>query len=164
MGWDNKAAAKPRFSKQTATALLLAGLATGAWALPPVANPDAMTVGTGGTVSVLSGGATSVLANDNDPEADPLTAVLLTAPSFGTLTLNPNGTFSYTHNGSINLNDSFTYRANDGTSFSNVVTVLINPPAPAPAAPRPVPVDNPWGLAALAAALAGLRLARRSSR
>ena len=40
-------------------------------------------------------------------------------------TLNANGSFSYTHNGSETTTDSFTYKANDGTSDSNVVTVTI---------------------------------------
>ena len=46
-------------------------------------------------------------------------------PVNGSLTLNANGTFSYTHNGSETTTDSFTYRANDGTANSLVTTVLI---------------------------------------
>jgi VCBS repeat-containing protein len=40
--------------------------------------------------------ANSVLTNDTDIDANPLTAVLVTGPSWGTLTLNANGTFTYT--------------------------------------------------------------------
>ena len=40
--------------------------------------------------------APGVLANDTDPDGDPLTAVLVTGPSHGTLTLNANGSFTYT--------------------------------------------------------------------
>lgn len=91
----------------------------------PVALADSLTVARGGTATVLSGGATSVLANDSDADGDPLTAILVTGPANGTLTLNANGTFSYTHNGSTTTSDSFTYKANDGTVDSNVTTVTI---------------------------------------
>src|SRR5262249_39659804 len=37
-----------------------------------------------------------VLLNDFDPDGDPLTAVLATGPSHGQLTLNTNGSFTYT--------------------------------------------------------------------
>src|SRR5690606_25969199 len=56
---------------------------------------------------------------------DTLTAILVTGPTNGTLTLNANGTFSYTHNGSETTSDSFTYKVNDGTVDGNTVTVTI---------------------------------------
>ena len=40
--------------------------------------------------------APGVLGNDTDVEGTPLTAVLVTGPAHGTLTLNPNGSFTYT--------------------------------------------------------------------
>lgn len=91
----------------------------------PVAVADNATVARGGTATTLTGGATSVLANDSDADGDPLTAILVTGPANGTLTLNANGTFSYTHNGSPTTSDSFTYKANDGTVGGNVATVTI---------------------------------------
>ncbi|MES2240985.1 MAG: Ig-like domain-containing protein, partial [Bacteroidota bacterium] len=91
----------------------------------PVAITDAITVAGGGTATTLTGGATSVLANDTDAENNSLTAVLVTGPTNGSLTLNANGTFSYVHNGSATTSDSFTYKANDGTTNSNTVTVNI---------------------------------------
>jgi VCBS repeat-containing protein len=48
---------------------------------------------------------------------------LVTNVTNGTLTLNANGTFSYVHNDSETTTDSFTHKANDGTSYSNVVTL-----------------------------------------
>lgn len=92
----------------------------------PVAVADSIQVNEGGTATVLVSGATSVLANDSDAENDSLSAVLVSGPTNGTLTLNANGTFSYTHNGSETTTDSFTYRANDGTVNGNIVTVTIN--------------------------------------
>ena len=69
--------------------------------------------------------ANSVLTNDTDVDANPLTAALVTGPAQGTLTLNANGTFTYTPAANYNGSDSFTYHANDGTVNSNIATVTI---------------------------------------
>jgi VCBS repeat-containing protein len=66
-----------------------------------------------------------VLNNDNDPNGDPLTAVLVGGPANGTLTLNPDGTFTYTPKAGWVGIDTFTYKANDGEADSNVATVSI---------------------------------------
>lgn len=68
---------------------------------------------------------TNVLANDRDPEGNPLTAVLVSRPANGTLTLNANGTFTYKPNAGFTGTDRFTYRASDGTATSNLATVTI---------------------------------------
>jgi VCBS repeat-containing protein len=91
----------------------------------PIAVPDQIFVLKGGLTRTLVGGLTSVLTNDTDAENNTLTASLVTNVTNGTLTLNANGTFSYVHNDSETTTDSFTYKANDGTSYSNVVTVAI---------------------------------------
>ncbi|GAA4369483.1 Ig-like domain-containing protein [Nocardioides caricicola] len=105
----------------------------------PTAQSNSLTLLEGGTATTLTGGATSVLANDTDAENDVLTAVLVTGPTHGSLTLNANGTFSYTHNGSETTTDSFTYRANDGTVSSNTATVTITV---TPVNDAPVAVDD----------------------
>jgi VCBS repeat-containing protein len=92
----------------------------------PVGTADSMTVAKGTAQTVLDSGATSVLSNDTDAEGDPLTAVLVTGPVNGLLTLNANGTFTYTHNNSATTTDSFTYKVNDGQRDSAPVTVSIN--------------------------------------
>ena len=70
--------------------------------------------------------APGVLANDTDVDGDPLTAVSwLTGPANGTLTLNADGSFTYTPDADFNGTDSFTYRANDGTADGNTATVTI---------------------------------------
>ncbi len=92
---------------------------------PPVSVSDAIVVAEGAVATVLAGGATSVLANDTDPDGNPLVAVLVTGPANGSLTLNGNGTFSYIHNGSETVSDSFAYRASDGLAMGNVVNVSI---------------------------------------
>jgi|GEM_PF-5415064 len=69
--------------------------------------------------------APGVLANDTDPDGDPLAAVKDSDPANGTLTLNADGSFTYTPNALFVGIDSFTYHANDGALASNVVTVNI---------------------------------------
>lgn len=88
----------------------------------PVANPDSYSVGEGGTLNTEN-----VLDNDTDPDGPAaLTAQLMTNPSYGTLSFNPNGTFTYVHGGGEESNDSFTYRASDGQVYSEIVTVSIS--------------------------------------
>jgi choice-of-anchor B domain-containing protein len=103
---------------------------------PPVAVVDALSVDKGSTATTLTGGAASVLTNDTDAENDALTAALASGPSSGSLTLNPDGSFSYTHDGSGTVSDSFSYRASDGSTASNLVSVTITV-SPVNAAPVP---------------------------
>ena len=90
---------------------------------PPVAADDAYSVTANQTLNVPAAG---VLANDTDAEGDPLTAAMVDAPQHGTLTLNADGSFSYTPAAGYVGADSFTYHANDGTSDSNLATVSIS--------------------------------------
>lgn len=91
-----------------------------------VANDDSYTVDERGSLNIAAPG---VLENDVDPEGDPLTAMILDMPANGVVTLNVDGSFSYTHDGSETTSDSFTYRANDGTGNTATATVdiAINP-------------------------------------
>ena len=67
-----------------------------------------------------------MLDNDSDIEGDELTAVLVSSPSnAASFSLGSDGHFTYTHDGSGPSSDTFRYKANDGTSDSNVVTVTI---------------------------------------
>ena len=88
----------------------------------PVAVADTYSTAQTTTLSVATPG---VLANDTDAESNPLTAVLNTTVGHGTLTLNANGSFSYTPTAAYTGPDSFTYHANDGSLNSNVVTVSL---------------------------------------
>lgn len=89
----------------------------------PVANGDDYSTTSGSTLNI---GAPGVLSNDTDGDGDPLTAVLGTGPANGSLTLNADGSFSYTPNSGFVGDDSFTYRANDGTTNSGAATVSIH--------------------------------------
>ncbi len=97
------------------------------WA--PFARDDYATVARGGSVSVLDGGAASVLANDFDIERDPMTAVLTKEPKEGELAFNDDGTFIYRHNGTTKGKgadkDEFRYSAYDGTGYSREVKVFV---------------------------------------
>ena len=66
-----------------------------------------------------------VLANDTDVDGDSLTPGQVSAPLHGTLTLNDDGSFTYTPDANYSGPVSFTYRVNDGTADSNVATVRI---------------------------------------
>ena len=89
---------------------------------PPVAVDD-------GPYSVVFGDSVSrsapgVLVNDTDPEGGALTAVKTSDPAHGTVTLNADGSFTYTNNGDPATTDSFTYKAKDGAGeLSNTATV-----------------------------------------
>jgi len=92
----------------------------------PVAVDDAYGVIEGGTIAPNA--ATGVLANDTDADLDVLIAVLNTNPVNGFVTLNADGSFSYTHNGSETLSDSFTYTVTDGSSFAiGNVNITVTP-------------------------------------
>ena len=70
------------------------------------------------------------LSNDSDSDGDSLTVntTPITNVSNGSLTLNSDGSFSYTPNSNFNGTDSFTYQINDGnggTAQANV-TLIVN--------------------------------------
>ncbi len=90
---------------------------------PPTANNDSFT-GVGATP--VTG---NVLTNDDDVDGDSLTVQTspISGPSNGSLTLNSNGSFSYTPNNGFGGTDSFVYRASDGGRTDDAtVTISIN--------------------------------------
>ncbi|MEC5031494.1 MAG: Ig-like domain-containing protein [Oscillatoria sp. PMC 1051.18] len=95
-----------------------------------------------------------VLANDTDPEGDPLQISILTDPTNGTAVVNDNGTpddlsddfVTYTPNADFNGVDSFTYQVDDGngntdTATVNVIVEEANQP-PEILAPEVVEIDE----------------------
>lgn len=90
--------------------------------VPPTAVADAFTFGEDALTAVDAPG---VLANDTDPDNDPLTAVLVTSTTNGVLTFNTNGSFQYRPATNFFGTDSFAYRASDGTSTSAPCSVTI---------------------------------------
>ncbi len=95
----------------------------------PVANDDSISVAEGAAISVLDDGSTtSILTNDTDADAgDSMSATVKAGfdVSHGTLALATDGTFTYTHDGSENLSDSFTYIVSDSGGRTSEATVNI---------------------------------------
>jgi VCBS repeat-containing protein len=89
----------------------------------PVASNDSYATNEDTLLTVNA--APGVLLNDTDADSNPLTAVLVSRVQHGTLTLNPDGSFTYTPDANYNGLDSFTYQANDGQADSNVATVSL---------------------------------------
>jgi hypothetical protein len=89
---------------------------------PPIANDDSYKVDAFGTLEVASPG---VLGNDSDPDAQPLFAGNLSEPDHGSLSFNPDGSFTYAPEPGYVGTDSFSYRASAGLDESNEATVAI---------------------------------------
>jgi hypothetical protein len=95
--------------------------------IKPVAQNDAYYFKSGTTLTVAAPG---VLANDSSGWGTNLTAILVTGPTNGNLTLSSNGGFTYTPTNNQS-SDTFTYLANDGQTNSAPATVtltIISPP------------------------------------
>jgi len=90
---------------------------------PPTAQNDSYgaTAGVPLTVSADQG----VLANDSDPDGDPMTASLMSAPSSGTLTFNADGSFVYTSSSSFFGSVSFTYQVTAGGQTDTATVTII---------------------------------------
>ncbi|HEX2014377.1 MAG TPA: cadherin-like domain-containing protein [Nitrososphaera sp.] len=89
---------------------------------PPEARDDSYAIDEDLALSVPTPG---VLGNDIGNAGEILTPILGSGPGHGELTLNPDGSFNYIPEANFNGIDSFTYRARDGTEYSNVGTVSI---------------------------------------
>ena len=94
----------------------------------PVANPDSYSTNKNTTLIVPV--ADGVLSDDIDVDDDTLSALLVSGPTNGTLSLNSDGSFTYMPNTNFFGTDAFSYKANDGSVDSNeaVVTLAVNVP------------------------------------
>ena len=86
---------------------------------PPIAVNDTYTINEDTELT------DNVLDNDSDVESGTLTTAVIDAVSNGTLTLNSDGTFSYTGKSNYNGSDNFTYQLNDGAGGLDTATVSI---------------------------------------
>jgi VCBS repeat-containing protein len=100
---------------------------------PPEAFPDSYSTDEDVELNVIAPG---VLENDIDEDGNPLSALLVSNPLYGTLNFNSDGSFTYTPDQDFNGNDSFNYRATDGIALSNIaaVTITVEPVNDAPVA------------------------------
>ena len=105
---------------------------------PPVAQNDAYTVDQNSSANSLN-----VLANDSDPDGDPLTIATVSSPAHGSATIAANR-ISYTPTAGYTGADSFTYSISDGKGGSATATVSITITAIAPANRPPVAQNDAY--------------------
>jgi VCBS repeat-containing protein len=90
--------------------------------VPPVANPDAVTVMEDFSIDV------AVLANDTDANGDFMVVTGVTQGLHGTVSINWEGTVHYSPARDYNGPDSFTYTVSDGKlTATGTVTVTVTP-------------------------------------
>lgn len=111
------------------TGLCVAYAARGGQLVPrngaPVAVDDSHTLGAN------LPGVIHVLANDTDPEDDPLSVDIVTAPAHGVATASPDGTVTYVPATGFSGEDRFSYRVSDGHGGADTATVTLTVvPAP----------------------------------
>lgn len=127
------------------TVSITVGSANGA----PLSSADGYSTTKGVPVVAAAPG---VLANDADPDGDPLTAIESAPPAYGTLSLAADGSFIYTPALGFAGTDTFRYAAFDGTASSAptdvTITVADTPPATQPDGPFVVAEDETFDLAA----------------
>ena len=101
---------------------------------PPVAGDDAYDTAYNTALTVPAPG---VLANDTDADGGALTAGSASDPAGGSVTLNADGSFTYTPDTGFSGTDSFTYIVTDNQGATDEgtvsVTVAEQPPPPAQA-------------------------------
>jgi VCBS repeat-containing protein len=91
---------------------------------PPQARADHYSVAQDGLLIV--GATDGVLLNDSDVDGDLLRAELATPPTHGELSLNSDGSFTYTPDVGFVGEDRFDYQASDGSTSTESQTVTIN--------------------------------------
>ena len=120
---------------------------------PPVVRPDQFLAREDTTLLVPAPG---VLANDEDVEGAPLSALLLEQPAHGSLLLEADGSFAYLPDLNFTGTDQFLYLASDGDAVSPgveaVIVVLPVPDSPRLRMTNPIdraslPVTRPVALA-----------------
>lgn len=90
---------------------------------PPIAASDSYQV-TADTVLIVPA-ASGLLANDSDPDGDPLTAQKASEATHGLAFVSPDGSLHYQPQTGFTGTDSFTYRATDGALWSDITLVTI---------------------------------------
>ncbi len=105
---------------------------------PPEPGVDEYQLTSGETLQVDAPG---VLGNDHDPDSEQLTAVLVARPDHGELTLNADGSFTYTPEAGYVGADKFTYAAVDELGEESTATVVLT----VVAAQTPGEVEPPAG-------------------
>ncbi len=77
-------------------------------------------------ITTLENTSKNGILTGTDIENDTLTYSLVSSSTNGVITINSNGSYVYRPNKDYSGNDSFTYKANDGTIDSNISTVYVS--------------------------------------
>jgi VCBS repeat-containing protein len=120
----------------------------------PSATPDTYTTTFNTPLTVAAPG---LLSNDSSALSLALTALIDTVPSHGSLTVNSNGSFTYTPNPGYAGVDTFTYKAFDGFASAPVSVSITVAAQPVPAS---IPTLSQWGLLILSSLIGLLALGR----
>ena len=101
---------------------------------PPIAGNDSASVAEGGTLTI---NASTLLANDSDPEGNTLSLTSVSNVVNGTVSLSEDKTtVTYTHDGSETTSGSFIYTISDGSATSTAtVSITITPTNDPPGTP-----------------------------
>lgn len=103
-------------------------MATAQWGTPPTGNVPPVAVGDSYTITqdtTLTVAAPGVLGNDSDVNGDTLTAQLIPNGTNGNVSLNTDGSFSYTPSTGFTGDDDFNYQVSDGLALSGLAAVVI---------------------------------------
>ena len=91
----------------------------------PTVVDDSYSTAEGEVLTVVA--ADGLLGNDSDVESNPLTAVIRSQPSNGTVAVSLDGSFIYTPDASFSGTDQFTYAADDGSDETvGSVTIIVD--------------------------------------
>ncbi len=94
----------------------------------PVLGDDVFVKTAGDSLTIEAPG---VLGNDSDMDGDPIAATLFDGPQYGSLVLEPDGSFVYTPDPGFLGTDQFTYLASDGVLSPDspaIVLIRVQPP------------------------------------
>ncbi len=113
-----------------------------------VTDTNTAPIATAVPITTPQGKAVSGAVTATDADGDPLTFTKTTDPSYGTVIVNSDGTYTYTPNASYSGPDSFTVTVSDGkggtnTAIINITVTLVNDPPIATAVPITTPQDKP---------------------
>jgi Bacterial Ig domain len=86
---------------------------------PPFARDDFAATVNGIPIAI------NVLANDSEPNEDPMTVTAVTQPAHGTAAINPNQTVTYDPVCVFQGTDTFTYTVSDGQGGTDTATVSV---------------------------------------
>ncbi|MBT7879512.1 MAG: tandem-95 repeat protein, partial [Gammaproteobacteria bacterium] len=114
----------------------------------PQANSVTLNQGESVTASDLDTGANLLqgLVDADSGDTHSVNTTPVSGPSNGTLALAANGTFSYTHDGTANLTDAFTFQAIDAGGNTGDATVTITITIPGVDAAQPEAFDDHYSV------------------